>query len=120
MTGVMRFGVVRPAVVFFAVLTAIAQTGSPKASEHRAAPYPADRKYPAPAWFVNVAPQAGLTMRNYNGEAASKNYILETTGGGVAILDYDRDGWPDIFLTSGRTLDGEPAPPEAPTSHLYH
>jgi hypothetical protein len=120
MTGVMRFGAVRPVVVFFAVLTAIAQTGSPKASEHRPSPYPADKKYPAPAWFVNVAPQAGLTMRNYNGEAASKNYILETTGGGVAILDYDRDGWPDIFLTSGRTLDEEAAPSESPTSRLYH
>lgn len=59
-------------------------------------------------------------MRDVNGEAAAKNYIIETTGGGVAILDYDRDGWPDIFLTSGRTLEGEGEPSPAPTNHLYH
>lgn len=120
MTGVMRFRSACCASLLLVVLTASAQTAPPKASERNATPYPADKKYPAPAWFVNVAPQAGLNMRNYNGEAATKNYIIETTGGGVAILDYDRDGWPDIFLTSGRTLDGEPSPPEAPTSHLYH
>jgi hypothetical protein len=69
---------------------------------------------------VDVAAQAGLTMRNVNGEADAKNYIIETTGGGVAILDYDRDGWPDIFLTSGQTLDGKPDHGTMPTGHLYH
>jgi hypothetical protein len=85
----------------------------------RAHPYPADTKHPAPAWFVNVAPQAGLTMRNVNGEAATKNYIIETTGGGVAILDYDGDGWPDLFLTSGRDPQGTQQGGSAPTGHLY-
>jgi enediyne biosynthesis protein E4 len=119
MSVVMRFGAVRLALLL-AVFAAGAQSVSQRASDHRPTPYPVDKKYPPPAWFVNVAERAGLTMHNYNGEAAAKNYILETTGGGAAILDYDRDGWPDIFLTGGRTLDGEPAPPNAPTSHLYH
>jgi enediyne biosynthesis protein E4 len=83
-------------------------------------PYPASRKYPAPAWFVNVAAQSGLNMRNVNGEAATKNYIIETTGGGVAIFDYDRDGWPDIYLTSGQNLNGEPDADGVPTGRLYH
>lgn len=82
-------------------------------------PYAADGSHPGPAWFVNVAPEAGLTMQNVNGDAASKKYIIETTGSGVAILDYDRDGWPDILLLNGRTLDGEPSPVAHPTSHLY-
>jgi hypothetical protein len=106
------------------LMSAVAAAGLPAIAQSQAkpavSPYPASKKYPAPAWFVNVAPQAGLTMRNVNGEAASKNYIIETTGGGVAIFDYDRDGWPDIFLTSGRTLDGEPVEGSAPRSHLYH
>lgn len=89
------------------------------ASSSHKPPYAASKTYPAPAWFVNVAPQAGLSMRNVNGEAATKNYILETTGGGVAILDYDRDGWPDIFLTSGRTLDPESGSSPEPGNHLY-
>ena len=58
-------------------------------------------------------------MQNVNGDAASKKYIIETTGSGVAILDYDRDGWPDILLLNGRTLDGEPSPVAHPTNHLY-
>jgi len=59
-------------------------------------------------------------MLNVNGDSATKKYIIETTGSGVAILDYDRDGWPDIFLLNGTTLDGEPKPATPPTSHLYH
>ena len=89
-------------------------------SAQREVPYPASSIYAAPAWFVNVAPQAGLAMRNINGEAATKNYIIETTGGGVAIFDYDRDGWPDIYLTSGQNLHNEPEADGPPTGHLFH
>ena len=53
------------------------------------------------------------------GGEKSKQYILETTGGGVAIFDYDNDGWPDIFLVNGSRLEGFPKGQE-PTSHLYH
>jgi len=97
-----------------------AQTHSKATQAHEHPPYPASTTYAAPAWFVNVAPQAGLAMLNVNGNPATKKYIIETTGSGVAILDYDRDGWPDIFLLNGTTLDGEPKPATPPTSHLYH
>lgn len=90
-----------------------------KASKTEPHPYPATSRFGGPAWFVNEAPQAGLTMQNINGDAATKRYIIETTGSGVAVLDYDRDGWPDIFLLNGTTLPGEPAPARPPTSHLY-
>ncbi len=107
-------------MLFFlaAIVSAQVQTrAGPKADVH---PYPASAAHAAPAWFVNEAPQAGLTMQNVNGDAATKKYIIETTGSGVAVLDYDRDGWPDIFLLNGTTLDGEPTPGKPPTSHLYH
>ena len=52
--------------------------------------------------FRDVAASAGLTARTVIGGEHTKEYILETTGGGVAILDYDNDGWPDIFLVNGR------------------
>jgi enediyne biosynthesis protein E4 len=90
---------------------------APKAQAH---PYAAVASHAAPAWFEDVAARAGLTMQNVNGDPATKKYILETTGGGVAIFDYDRDGWPDIFLLNGKTLPGEPTPATPPTSHLYH
>jgi hypothetical protein len=68
--------------------------------------------------YEDVARQAGLTSRNYFGGETSKKYILETTGSGVAILDYDGDGWPDIFLVNGSRLEGFAAGQE-PTNHLY-
>jgi hypothetical protein len=62
------------------------------------------------ARFVDLAPSAGLTATTTIGGARAKEYILETTGGGAAILDYDDDGWPDIFLVNGSRLGGEAAP----------
>ena len=73
---------------------------------------------PAIASFVDVAAEAGLTMRNVFGGQEKKTYIIETTGTGVAIFDYDNDGWPDIFLVNGTTLEGFPAG-EGPTNRLY-
>ena len=68
--------------------------------------------------FVDVAEKSGLTMLNVFGGIETKKYIIETTGTGVAIFDYDNDGWPDIFLVNGTRLEGFPAG-NAPTSHLY-
>ncbi len=51
--------------------------------------------------FRNVASEAGLTETIPNGGAASKQFIIETTGSGVAFIDYDNDGLLDIFLVSG-------------------
>ena len=69
--------------------------------------------------FTDIAKKAGLTMQNVFGGVDSKKFIIETTGTGVAIFDYDNDGWPDIFLVNGSTLEGF-APGKAPTNHLYH
>ena len=66
-----------------------------------------------------MAKKAGLTMQNVFGGTDTKKFIIETTGTGVAIFDYDNDGWPDIFLVNGTTLEGFPAG-KAPTNHLYH
>lgn len=57
------------------------------------------------AHFVEISRSAGIsTFKNVSG-GQSKDYILESVGGGVAVLDYDGDGWLDIFLISGATLD---------------
>jgi hypothetical protein len=69
--------------------------------------------------FSDIAEKAGLTAVNVFGGVDTKKYIIETTGTGVAIFDYDNDGWPDIFIVNGTTLEGFPAK-EAPTNHLYH
>jgi hypothetical protein len=68
--------------------------------------------------FTDVAAKAGLTMQEIFGGIETKKYIIETTGTGVAIFDYDNDGWPDIFLVNGTRLEGLP-PRNAPSNHLY-
>jgi len=77
--------------------------------------------------FEDIAAQAGLTAANVYGDDHHKQFIIETTGNGVALFDYDNDGWPDIFLVNGSTLPREldpsaPPPPGTPppSNHLYH
>src|SRR5689334_14018506 len=80
----------------------------------------AQTKTAAPiAHFTDIAAKAGLTAPVIFGGENTKKYIIETTGTGVAIFDYDNDGWPDIFIVNGTTLEGFPQG-KAPTSHLYH
>jgi enediyne biosynthesis protein E4 len=86
-----------------------------------AASFAAESAQTAPiANFTDIAAKAGLTMSNVFGGKDTKKYIIETTGTGVAIFDYDNDGWPDIFLVNGTTLEGYPAgSSSAPSNHLY-
>ncbi|MEW5979359.1 MAG: CRTAC1 family protein [Acidobacteriota bacterium] len=76
--------------------------------------------YPAGAGirFTEMAKQAGVTDPNVWGGITQKRYILETKGNGVAFLDYDQDGWLDIYLTNGTRLEGF-SPDQTPTNHLY-
>ena len=89
------------------------------AAQQSASPYPPTAEHPSPAWFVDVAQRAGITVRNVNGSTSNKKYIVESTGSGVAMLDYDRDGWQDIFLVNGTELSA-PSGAGAPTNHLFH
>jgi hypothetical protein len=68
--------------------------------------------------LVDVAPQRGLTLPNTFGGRERKNYILETTGNGAAIFDYDGDGFNDIVITNGTTLGPKPSGPPR-TVQLY-
>ncbi len=106
----------------FALLVIVAyRPASALHAQAKTPPYPATREHPAPAWFIDVAPKAGLTVRNVNGSDLDKQYIVESTGSGVGILDYDNDGWPDIFLVNGMPLPGKTnTGAGAPTSHLFH
>src|SRR5438477_533094 len=79
-------------------------------STHTAKPLPrqAPSGRPFNAHFVDVASAAGLHAPVIYGGVESKKYILEATGCGCAFLDYDNDGWMDIFLLSGTRLEGAP------------
>jgi hypothetical protein len=60
--------------------------------------------------FRDIAKESGLTHAFPNGGDKTKEYIIETTGSGVAFIDYDNDGYVDIFVVSG----------EGGTNRMYH
>jgi enediyne biosynthesis protein E4 len=118
-----RRGVPRWSRVFLALVcfTCAALAAEPHQS--------AQTKQPAKpiAYFTDVAKKAGLTMMNTFGGVATKKYIIETTGTGVAIFDADNDGWPDVFIVNGTKLEEKISAVKtgkgaaaAPSNHLYH
>jgi hypothetical protein len=67
--------------------------------------------------FTDIAAHAGLTQPIVYGTPGKVTYILESMGGGCAFFDYDNDGWMDLLLLGGRTLDGTPP---GSGNRLYH
>jgi len=70
----------------------------------------------APVIFSDITHAAGLDKFHHKAGTPEKTTILETPGSGVALLDYDNDGWLDIYLLNGSTfpaLKGKEAPPRA-------
>jgi len=70
-----------------------------------------------PAEFHDVTAAAGIKFVHNNG-AFGKKYLPETLGPGVAFIDYDNDGWPDIFLVNGTDWPGHVTKHTSPK--LYH
>ena len=76
-----------------------------------------------PVIFQDASKAAGLTGWNHVMGTAEKKLILETNGSGVGLIDYDNDGWLDIYLLNGSTfdaLDGKTASPHAALFHNNH
>jgi hypothetical protein len=66
--------------------------------------------------LTNIAAQAGLTAPIIFGNEKNVQFISETSSGGIAFLDYDGDGWLDVFITSGTRFEN---PPPDATNRLY-
>ena len=69
--------------------------------------------------FRDIAASAGLTGKNIFGGTERKDYILETTGNGVAIFDYDSDGRNDVFIANGTRLHAREESADS-LPQLYH
>jgi hypothetical protein len=77
----------------------------------------------APVVFADITKQAGLDKFHHRSGTPEKTTIIEAPGSGVALLDYDNDGWLDIYLLNGSTIPamkGKEAPPRAMLFHNNH
>jgi hypothetical protein len=77
----------------------------------------------APVVFLDITHQAGLDKFRHRSGSREKSTIIEAPGSGVALLDYDNDGWLDIYLLNGSTVaatKGSEPPPRAMLFHNNH
>lgn len=73
----------------------------------------------APIVFEDIADKTALANFRHRSGSPAKDYIFETTSGGVAIFDYDVDGLPDIYLVNGSTVAAIEGKEKAPRAALY-
>jgi hypothetical protein len=76
-----------------------------------------------PIVFEDDSDKSGLTHWTHKMGTSAKKYIVETKGSGVGLIDYDNDGWLDIYVVNGSTfeaLEGKENPPHAALFHNNH
>ena len=102
----------------FATARELGRCGSPVAG--LAGPSAVAADTPASIVFTDVTAAAGLSRAlNVSGSPDDKQFLLEEMGCGVALFDYDNDGWLDIFLVNGSSFDPT-VRDRQPTSYLFH
>ena len=74
----------------------------------------------APFVFADITQQSGLGKFRHRSGTSEKATILETPGSGVALLDYDNDGWLDVYLLNGSTFAALEGKEPAPRAMLFH
>src|SRR5262245_21877474 len=74
----------------------------------------------APVYFSDVTARAGLNKFRHVSGIKEKRYIIESPSGGVALFDYDNDGWLDIYLVNGSTLAALQGKEKPPNAALFH
>lgn len=55
--------------------------------------------------FVDKAKAANITIKVVSGDERQKRYLTESVGGGLAVLDYNNDGYMDLYVVNGSTID---------------
>ncbi len=73
-----------------------------------------------PVIFQDISKKAGLSGWTHTMGTPEKNFIIETNGSGVGLIDYDNDGWLDIYLVNGSTYDAMSGKASSPHAALFH
>src|SRR6267154_2231903 len=69
---------------------------------------PADTKPSSAEWFTDATQASNLLFTHFNG-MSGHFYYPEIMAPGVALLDYDNDGYLDVYITQGQPLGSDPA-----------
>jgi hypothetical protein len=72
-----------------------------------------------PIVFQDISEKSGLARWTHHMGTPAKDYIIETKGSGVCLLDYDNDGWLDIYLVNGSTLEALAGKATRPHAALF-
>jgi len=73
-----------------------------------------------PIIFQDISQKAGLKSWTHKMGTPEKKYIIEANGSGVGLIDYDNDGWMDIYFVNGSTFEAEAGKAAAPKAALFH
>ena len=73
-----------------------------------------------PIIFRNMTQQAGLAHWTHHMGSPQKKFIIEVVGSGVGLIDYDNDGWLDIYMVNGSTYKAMDGKEPAPRAALFH
>jgi hypothetical protein len=73
-----------------------------------------------PVVFEDITQKAGLSGWVHKMGVPEKQFIIETNGSGVGLIDYDNDGWLDIYLVNGGTFDALDGKEPMPKAALFH
>jgi enediyne biosynthesis protein E4 len=73
-----------------------------------------------PVVFEDITQKSGLAIWRHTMGTHEKKFIIEANGSGVGLIDYDNDGWLDIYLVNGSTYDAINGKAEAPHAALFH
>ena len=73
---------------------------------------------PSAAQYEDVSAESGLNSILVSG-SPEKPYILESMAGGVGFIDFDDDGWIDIYLVNGGSFESAGNPDSKPSNRLY-
>jgi len=73
-----------------------------------------------PVIFQDISEKAGITHWTHKMGNTDKQFILETDGSGVGLIDYDNDGWLDIYFVNGSTFKALDGKEESPHAALFH
>ncbi len=91
-----------PRLWAFAPLLGVAIIAVRLTAQHAGPAAPPDKAAAVPQ-LIDITASTGIHFKHLS--SLGKKYIVESMRGGVALIDYDRDGWPDIYFTNAPDVD---------------